>query len=104
MTREPEWSLQDAALAVALTRIEDSTCPGCGNDLNHTMTVTEPYDVDTEAVCWACRARDIVTRLDQSKHREEEERLDRAKNFSAPRRADGRKYPVRPMRPEELEG
>lgn len=99
VTREAEWDLQARALAEALVKMEDDTCPGCGNDLNHTLTVHEPYDVDVDTVCWACRARSIVERMDSDQHKAQDEKAPPG----TPKRSDGRIYPVRPMTMDELE-
>jgi hypothetical protein len=79
--------------------MEDHTCSGCGNDLEHTLKVHEPYDVDTETVCWGCRAKAVMERYDLAEHEAE----DKAAGTASPHRSDGRHYTVRPMTLEELE-
>lgn len=56
------WTGVDAALALALTRHEDSICSGCGHPLDETTTKdadrdrsgTHFYEV-TESTCHGCR-------------------------------------------------
>lgn len=59
----------------------------------------EPYDVDTETVCYSCRALAIVRRFDAHEH----EKDDKAAGFAQPHHEDGRIYTVREMDPKELE-
>lgn len=54
--REPEWTEQDLAEAIALLKVEADTCNGCGEPLSET---TDPeaeggYDVDAPTRCHAC--------------------------------------------------
>lgn len=93
VTRESEWDEVARARAEALTFVEDTTCSGCGNDLNHTLEVEEPYDVDDKTVCHACRALAIIRRLDEHNHESEDKQAGPAQ----PRHGDGRIYTVSPM-------
>lgn len=54
--REPEWTEQDLAGAIALLKVEADTCPGCGEPLSE---ATHPdaeggYQADLPTRCHAC--------------------------------------------------
>lgn len=78
--------------------MEDDTCSGCGNDLNVTLLHKEPYDVDETVVCYGCRAKAMMQRLDSHQHEQEDKKLDEQKAWASPRYADGRMYLVEPIR------
>ncbi|MGH3375980.1 MAG: hypothetical protein ACRDP6_14675 [Actinoallomurus sp.] len=59
--REPEWTEQDLAEAVALLKVEADTCQGCGEPLAES---TDPradggYEVDDPDRCHGCTALNI---------------------------------------------
>lgn len=56
--REPEWTEQDLAEAIALLSVEADTCRGCGEPLSES---TDPraaggYEADLPTKCHACAA------------------------------------------------
>lgn len=56
---EPLWTQEDTDLALALTELEDATCPGCGHDRAESMDKANTFAYRAEpAKCHACAARD----------------------------------------------
>lgn len=52
------WTAQDTAYAVALTRLDQRTCTGCGQDRAESTDAATEFSWHAEAVrCHACAAR-----------------------------------------------
>lgn len=66
--REPEWTEQDRAEAIALLKVEADTCPGCGEPLSESThrKAAGGYDVDGPDRCHACAALNA----EQDKHKD----------------------------------
>lgn len=65
--------------------------------MNRTLENVHHYDVDTETVCYSCRAKQLVEREDRKKFEKEQVGL------GQPKHDEGRIYTVREMKPEEVE-
>ncbi len=65
--------------------------------MNRSLENTHHYDVDTEVVCYSCRAKQLVEREDRKAH--EKERV----GAGQPQHHEGRIYTVREMTQEEVE-
>lgn len=66
--REPEWTEQDLAEAMALLKVEADTCQGCGEPRSETTSpkAAGGYDVDGPVRCHACAALNV----ERDKHKD----------------------------------
>lgn len=56
---EPVWTQEDTDIAVALTVIEATSCPGCGHPRDESFAPANEEAYKAEALrCYACAARD----------------------------------------------
>lgn len=81
-TREPEWTDQDRAEALALAVYRESLCPnGCGQPLEESTASQEvgpDYDTSSDS-CRACAVMDQAKRADRDAKKDDSGRIYRLK-------------------------
>ena len=98
VTRESEWSEDDASWAQALTHLDGQICKGCGQPLAET-TSADYVAVVEQDTCYACRAMDVVKRDLERSHRH-----DGHPSPGRPAWSDGLLVWARPAEEQDLRG